>query len=181
MKNIEKKWLLFLMSTFVTFFGIGYTLLKDTFALNEIDNTIQESGQNYDSSDVYDITLSNNCELGNIIFNNGKIDFKKNVFEYNLFVEDIKNLEMDYMLVPSASDCSIHNDFVEEENMFVVTVYASNEVVSVYKINVFENVIDDNGVNKKEKTKDYTYVFIVIIGVLVLINIYRIVKKMRSK
>ncbi|MBQ2872825.1 MAG: hypothetical protein IJE89_02375 [Bacilli bacterium] len=32
MKNIEKKWMLFIIATFVTFLGIGYTLLKGTEA-----------------------------------------------------------------------------------------------------------------------------------------------------
>lgn len=34
MKKIEKKWMLFLMATFITVFGISYTLVKKTIAAN---------------------------------------------------------------------------------------------------------------------------------------------------
>ena len=36
MKKITKKWTLFLMATFVTFFGICHTLVKNTRALDEM-------------------------------------------------------------------------------------------------------------------------------------------------
>ena len=35
MKKIQKKWLLFIITSFVSFFGIGYTLLNKTYSLKE--------------------------------------------------------------------------------------------------------------------------------------------------
>ena len=53
MKKIEKKWMLFLLATFVTVFGISYTLVKKTIATNinfpnEYINSNNGNGDSYE-------------------------------------------------------------------------------------------------------------------------------------
>lgn len=48
MKNIEKKWILFLLATFVTFLGIGYTLIKGTEAKENLPKTTISDLKNND-------------------------------------------------------------------------------------------------------------------------------------
>jgi len=181
MKNIEKKWMLFLIATFVTFFGIGYTLLKETFATTTIDNTAVNDTNDDEIGD--DISIGDvDCEVTDLMFNEGTINFNPDVMEYTLNVSDFSNLSV----IPvcgtlEAASYTVEKNVLDDNKTVVVTINASDESFKTYTINVTENV-EQNDINVvEEDNNNYTLIFISIICILVLINIYRIVKNKRSK
>lgn len=191
MKNIEKKWMLFLIATFVTSFGIGYTLLKETFATDNLDNSSQVVDTNNNLND--DIPLEEDgdvlfygeqgCQVTGLVLSEGELEFQPDIFEYNISVGDLSKISVvPFCGLLEAPSYSVTKEKVAEDKLqFSVVIYQNDEEIT-YTVNVTEieeTPIDD--VVIEEKRNDYTYKFIAIICVLVFINIYRIVKNKRSK
>ena len=64
MKNIEKKWTILIVATFVTFFGIGYTLLKGTSAVTEVPTNPAFDDMNFYKCVVDAYNKKNKTDLG---------------------------------------------------------------------------------------------------------------------
>lgn len=160
MKNIQKKWMIFLVATFVTFAGIGYTLIKNTNALEEEENY-----------GIIDIQLSE-----------GTIEFDVNIFEYTVTVKDFNNFEINPVVNELVSGFSISRYVDNEPKLIIIKINDSYNQERVYTFNVIEDPNILNDVDKDiEKNNDYTIIFIIIIIVLVLINVYRIIRNIKKK
>jgi len=160
MKNIQKKWMIFLVATFVTFAGIGYTLIKNTNALEEEENY-----------GIIDIQLSE-----------GTIEFDVNIFEYTVTVKDFNNFEINPVVNELVSGFSIWREDRTEPKKIVVSIIDFYNKERVYTFNVIEdpNVLNDIDTSE-DKNKDYTIIFIIIIIILVLLNVYRIIRNIKKK
>lgn len=132
------------------------------------------SNTNKDDEDKDDnVVLDSNCDLSNIILSQGTIDFDSNVTEYEVDIDDINKLDIDVEL---ASDKASY-EIIRKDNSIVIEVTAEDGSKKIYTIYVSS---DKEEVNEKNN-KIYVPIFIGIICILVLINIFRVVKNMKNK
>ena len=157
MKNIQKKWAIFLIATIVTFVGVGYTLFKGTNALEEIEESV-------DSELIY-LRLSE-----------GEINFDPNVYEYTVTVSDFNSFSISPIMNEMSGGYSISKDLTSVPKKVILKVKDTHGENIVYTFKVIEDAKSLDKVSTESENKDYTILFIIIIIVLVMINVLRIIK-----
>lgn len=142
---------------------------KDTKSDNTTNKNEDNSQGNVDStdSDVY-----GNAYLVDIILGSYDIPFEKDVYEYELAIKDENKLDIEPVLMDSSSKYSIMgNNKLKNGSVIEIKVTATNGDTETYKIKII----------KEEKNSNiYKIVFIGIIGILVIINIIRVVSRRRK-
>ena len=125
-----------------------------------------------DNTDNTDNTFYGNTYLIDIKINNYDISFDKDIYEYELTIKDEDKLDIEPMLMDNSSKYSIiGNNKLKNGSVIEIKVIAENNDTKTYKIKI--NKKDDN--NNK-----YQIIFIGIIGILVIINIIRMVGRRRK-
>lgn len=158
---------------------LKYTSVDNTQSNNNTQNNNEQNGNsgnnaNSDNGNKNEgVILDSNCDLSNIILNNGTIEFDSNVTEYEIDIDDIDSLDVKVEL---ASD-NANYEIIRNDNNIVIDVIAEDGSKKTYTIYVNSD---------KESTDDknnqiYVPIFIGIICILVLINIIRIVRNMTKK
>lgn len=157
---------------------VRFTILTNNNTNN--NNSVNENKNNKPSKDddVGDVIIdTDNCNLVDIELSEGEIDFDPDVTEYNIVVSDFDVLEVQPVLGGSAASYTVDKNIIGEEKTVVIVVTAENGESKTYTIYVNEVGNTSNGNDKKH---DYTFVFVGIICILILINIYRIVKNKKK-
>lgn len=146
--KFNEKWTLFLIATFVTFFGIVNTLLKGTVAsdvlVNEKNNEVINNNMNNSESGKLTGILSytvDNC-LSSIELSEGFIDFKSTVSEYLLSVDDFSQLNVYPKLLDDSFSYSVEKIVDDETKKIVIRIMDQNDNLKVYTIYVTENGIN---------------------------------------
>lgn len=119
-------------------------------------------------------TKDSNCDLLNIELSEGTIEFDAAVTEYSIEVHSYKDLIVTPILASSKSTFVVDRT----DGKIVITVKAEDGLSKIYTIFVSEK--KDVETNNNETDANYTPIFIVILCVLVLINVFRIIKKNKS-
>lgn len=135
-----------------------------------IDNT-KDNSNNIDK-DNNDNKIDNQEEdITNIEINGYKIDFNKDIYEYTLNINDEDSLVIEPKINNDKITYTISgNEKLVNGSVIKITLLENNNIKSEYTIKII----------KKEKV-DYKIIFIAIIGILVIVNIVRIILGRRKK
>lgn len=135
-----------------------------------IDNT-KDNSNNIDK-DNNDNKIDNQEEdITNIEINGYKIDFNKDIYEYTLNINDEDSLVIEPKINNDKITYTISgNEKLVNGSVIKITLLEDNNTKSEYTIKII----------KKEKV-DYKIIFIAIIGILVIVNIVRIILGRRKK
>ena len=130
-----------------------------------------------DDNNSENVLDNSNCDLSNIILSEGKINFNSKITEYYVEVSSFDNLVIEPVLV---NDNATYNVEKTKDKEIIINVMAPNGMSKEYTILV--NEVSDSTVNDKveQDGNNYTPIFIGIICILVLINIFRIVKNRKN-
>jgi len=144
-----------------------------------IDLKYSKPSVSSDNNSNNNIIKDSNCDLNNILLSEGNIDFDSSITEYYVDVEDADNLIVTPELVSDKAKFTVYN----KENEIVIDVVAEDGSKKIYTIFVNNdmNEEEDIVVNSSEDKKSYDYVFVLIIGILLIINVVRIVINKRRK
>lgn len=146
---------------------------KNDETTNKGEDKKKNDVDNIDSTDNTDNTVYGNTYLIDIKINNYDISFDKDIYEYELTIKDEDKLDIEPILMDNSSKYSIiGNNKLKNGSVIEIKVIAENNDTKTYKIKI--NKKDDNNNNK------YQIIFIGIIGILVIINIIRIVSRRRK-
>lgn len=141
------------------------------------------SVSNQSSSSQSSSSLTNNetnVYLKDLIVTGGIINFNKEIFEYNIIVDDYDNVSVKCVVELEGSDtCSVSESLEEDLKNFVVTVWNKDGKSQKYILYMTKNLLPEsssgNTINPiVTEKKDYSFIFIVIIIILVLVNVGRI-------
>lgn len=134
------------------------------------DNTIIDN--NKDNNDNNDNKIDNQEEdITNIEINGYKIDFNKDIYEYTLSINDEDSLAIEPIINNDKITYTISgNEKLVNGSVIKITLLEDNNTKSEYTIKII----------KKEKA-NYKIIFIAIIGILVIVNIVRIILSRRKK
>lgn len=135
-----------------------------------IDNT-KDNSNNIDK-DNNDNKIDNQEEdITNIEINGYKIDFNKDIYEYTLSINDEDSLAIEPIINNDKITYTISgNEKLVNGSVIKITLLEDNNTKSEYTIKII----------KKEKA-NYKMIFIAIIGILVIVNIVRIILSRRKK
>lgn len=139
------------------------------------DNTIidnnKDNSNNIDK-DNNDNKIDNQEEdITNIEINGYKIDFNKDIYEYTLSINDEDSLAIEPIINNDKITYTISgNEKLVNGSVIKITLLEDNNTKSEYTIKII----------KKEKA-NYKIIFIAIIGILVIVNIVRIILSRRKK
>lgn len=154
---------------------LKYTSVGNTQGNNNNNNSNNNNGSNTNTdndNNNQDVVLDSNCDLSNIILSQGIIEFDSNITEYEINIDDINKLDIDVEL---ASDMASY-EIIKKDNNIVIEVTAEDGSQKIYTIYVSSNEEEKDDKNNQI----YVPIFIGIICVLVLINIFRIVRNMKN-
>lgn len=131
------------------------------------DNTIIDNNK-----DNNDNKIDNQEEdITNIEINGYKIDFNKDIYEYTLSINDEDSLAIEPIINNDKITYTISgNEKLVNGSVIKITLLEDNNTKSEYTIKII----------KKEKA-NYKMIFIAIIGILVIVNIVRIILSRRKK
>lgn len=137
---------------------------------NNIDNT-KDNSNNIDK-DNNDNKIDNQEEdITNIEINGYKIDFNKEIYEYTLSINDEDSLAIEPIINNDKITYTISgNEKLVNGSVIKITLLEDNNPKSEYTIKII----------KKEKA-NYKMIFIAIIGILVIVNMVRIILSRRKK
>lgn len=139
------------------------------------DNTIidnnKDNSNNIDK-DNNDNKIDNQEEdITNIEINGYKIDFNKDIYEYTLSINDEDSLAIEPIINNDKITYTISgNEKLVNGSVIKITLLEDNNTKSEYTIKII----------RKEKA-NYKIIFIAIIGILVIVNIVRIILSRRKK
>ncbi len=139
------------------------------------DNTIidnnKDNSNNIDK-DNNDNKIDNQEEdITNIEINGYKIDFNKDIYEYTLSINDEDSLAIEPIINNDKITYTISgNEKLVNGSVIKITLLEDNNTKREYTIKII----------KKEKA-NYKMIFIAIIGILVIVNIVRIILSRRKK
>lgn len=142
---------------------------------DEKDNTIidnnKDNSNNIDK-DNNDNKIDNQEEdITNIEINGYKIDFNKDIYEYTLSINDEDSLAIEPIINNDKITYTISgNEKLVNGSVIKITLLEDNNTKSEYTIKII----------KKEKA-NYKMIFIAIIGILVIVNIVRMILSRRKK
>ena len=156
--------------------------IKFTVVATESNSNSNNNGSNNNSSSGTGNTMTeeDNCNLSNIMLSEGTIEFDTNVTEYSVYVTDMDNFSITPILENSKASYLIDENVSEEGKNIVVTVTAPSGNTKIYTIYVNDDLNDSDESEDDKKNNDFTIIFIVIICVLVIINVYRIIKNLKK-
>lgn len=131
------------------------------------DNTIIDNNK-----DNNDNKIDNQEEdITNIEINGYKIDFNKDIYEYTLSINDEDSLAIEPIINNDKITYTISgNEKLVNGSIIKITLLEDNNTKSEYTIKII----------KKEQS-NYKMIFIAIIGILVIVNIVRIILSRRKK
>lgn len=131
------------------------------------DNTIIDNNK-----DNNDNKIDNQEEdITNIEINGYKIDFNKDIYEYTLSINDEDSLAIEPIINNDKITYTISgNEKLVNGSVIKITLLEDNNTKREYTIKII----------KKEKA-NYKMIFIAIIGILVIVNIVRIILSRRKK
>ena len=151
---------------------INFTIKKETeSAGNNKPNT-----DNKPTTEEVKDEKSSNCNIASLELSGGTIDFDPNITEYSISVDDFDKLKINLTLESNLATYIINRNNYGDKKNVVITVSAEDNSQKKYTIFVEEKTTNIL-VEKKPENKNYTIIFIVIIGILLLLNIYRLVRK----
>lgn len=173
----------------------SYKDLIVNFSIKESNNNSSTAGSNNSTGsnnndnkidEVGDVTIAP-ATLKDIILSEGEIDFNPLVSEYEIKVKDFSSLTVSLDFDNGSSSYTIDKVDNGDEKSVVIVLTDLNDETTTYKIKVTEEntdeVIqpsDDEVVEPEKKKGNYVPVFIGIICLLVLINVFRIVKSIKK-
>lgn len=145
---------------------------------NSESNT--SDNKNNDDVDNSDNTSNNDTDKGyylsNIEIKGYKIDFSRDVYEYNLKIGNEDVLDITPILEDNNSSYIISgNDKLVNGSVINIKVITENDDEKVYTI----NILKDKEI-EVAKNNNYKYIFIVIIGILLIINIVRLLRRRKK-
>lgn len=117
---------------------------------------------------------SSNCDLSNILLNEGTIAFDSNITEYEVAVSNFDNLVVEAVLAHPKATYEINRTEDKKINIRVVAEDGSSKSYTIVVKEAVANPIE------KKNNNQYVPIFIAIIAVLIAINVFRIVRN-RSK
>lgn len=142
---------------------------KDTKSDNA---TNKNEDNNQDNVDSTDSDIYGNAYLADIIIGSYDMPFEKDVYEYELTIKDESKLNIEPVLMDSSSKYSISgNNKLKNGSVIEIKVTATNNDTKTYKIKI---------VKEEKDNSIYKIVFIGIIGILIIINIIRVVSRRRK-
>lgn len=138
---------------------------------NGSNNTGNDNSNNIDK-DNNDNKIDNQEEdITNIEINGYKIDFNKDIYEYTLSINDEDSLAIEPIINNDKITYTISgNEKLVNGSVIKITLLEDNNTKSEYTIKII----------RKEKA-NYKIIFIAIIGILVIVNIVRIILSRRKK
>lgn len=122
----------------------------------------------------------NKVYLSDIIIDGYDLDFDSNVFDYTLKIKDETSLRISLVLADDRAKYSITGNENLANNSVISIVVVADDIDYEYAI----KIVKDDSLNKKGTNKiiNIKIIFDIIIGVLIIINLVRILsKKRRSK
>ena len=156
-----------------------------TKQISVTENVAPASNNNVPSNVAPASSSSNNAEVMPIVetstylidisVDGYYLDFDKNIFDYDLTIEDEEKLKIDPMLEDNSSSFIVNgNDKLKDGSLItiVVTNQSSNDQ-KTYNIKIHKE--------QKEQTQNYNLIFIIVIGVLLIVNVLRIIKRTKRK
>lgn len=150
---------------------------KEKIADKSIDFTATDASSNNNSEVENDEIVEKKLE---ITLTEGSIDFDPLVFEYTVEVRDVDNFDVVVNLGDNDDSYSVERNISEVEKNLVISVIGKDESVKLYKINLIEdNSIGEENIDNSKNNK-YVPIFIGIICLLVLINVFRIIKNLKK-
>lgn len=135
-------------------------------------NGNSNSSNNDNSNDGENDIKNSNADLSDIILSDGNIVFDSSITEYYIDVTDFDSLTVEPVSV--SNDVVINID--KGDGKVVINVEAEDGTEKIYTIFVNENLNHDT-LTEDDSNNKYIPIFIGIIVILVLINIFRIIKK----
>lgn len=150
--------------------------IKEENASTDNSNVVQDNDKNDDNK------LSSNCNISSIELSNSSIEFDSNITEYIVKTSDFNSLEVIVELENSKASYFVDKNFDDYEKSIVITVSAEDGSSKVYTLYIDEEndeVVDKN-LKEEKNSFDYTIIFIIIIFILLLINIYRIIRNIKK-
>ena len=155
----------------------------------DISNMIEEDERN--KEDIKNELDTSSTNISSIEFSEGAIDFDPEITEYTITVRDFDNLQVSVELESKSSSYTMGKTVVEDDKIIIISVTASDDTNKTYTIYVNESDSlgeedsdaslngEDNDGSLGEKN-NFVLIFIVIICILVLINVFRIVRKLKK-
>ena len=117
--------------------------------------------------------------LSDIIITGGTIDFNKEVYEYNVLVDDLGNVNVRCIVDPeTAVECSPSESIEGDLVNYLITVWNKEGKTQKYSLYLTEKSPMSSATGLPEpvvdEKKDYSGIFIAIIVILLLVNVGRI-------
>jgi len=154
---------------------------------NNNNNTGNNNSGSNSNLDQGSSNLSSDCDLTGIEVNGSSLNFDPNTLEYVAYVPDL----ISFVITPFASSDKATFDISEEEinssrKKVMIKVTAENGMTknyTLYLTNVLDEVVDKNEDSNSVNGNsfDYKFIFIGLIVLLVLVNIFRIVMKKKKQ
>ena len=159
---------------------INFSIKKEDPSTGSSGNgSNKDNNATEDNDKLDDNKLSSNCNISSVELSEGSIEFDPNITEYEIKIGDFNKLEIMVTLESPSASYILDENIVGDKKSVVITVNAEDGSSKTYTIYVEEeNSSVANTEDKKEN--NYTIIFIVIICILVLINIYRIVRNKKK-
>ena len=120
--------------------------------------------------------ISNDATIKNLVIKNYKLDFKSNIYEYNLEIDGEDNLDIDILLNNDAASYNIRgNKDLANGSVIEIEVKAEDGSINTYKINISK--LDGNNSNS---ISDYIGI-LPLVGFILLIIVVLIIKVIKTK
>ena len=137
---------------------------------NKTDNSSNKKPNNSNNQE----SEKSNCNLSNIEFSEGFIEFDPNVLEYEVEINNFDSFNVVPKLEDSKSSYVIDKNVTENGGNVKITVNGSDGSYKTYTI--YTKIVNKNSQEQKNENNNYIPIFIGIIVLLVLINLIRIIK-----
>ena len=151
---------------------------------NNSDNNIENNGSNNDNSGIVNPDDDNNEEILNkpyltdIKIDGYEINFSRDTFKYSLNINDEDSLNIVPVLENSNSSYAISgNENLVNGSVINIHIVSEDGTTNDYIIEIVKN----NDKNVVKKNNKYKIIFIVIIGLLLIVNIVRFILNRRKK
>lgn len=135
---------------------------------NQVNTNGNIRNNNTGSEQNNDEIVTTSPYLVDLVISNYNINFSKNIFEYNLTINDEDSL----IITPTLEDNSSTLEIVGNKNLvdgsvISINITTTDNVTKTYALRISKEQTNDK--------KNYSIVFIVIIALLVIINIIRLI------
>lgn len=124
--------------------------------------------------------LSNDATIKSLIIKDYELDFKSDIFEYELEINDEKNLEIDVLLNDDKAKYDIiGNSNLKNNSIITIKVEAQDKTIQEYKIKIIKKEnIGEKEITKSNSITEYinlttTICFIILIIVIIILKIIK--------